>query len=260
MKRIFTFLIATITTQLALTQCDPMAHDFQGAAFGVYPPDSVGLQQAAVNVPYEQVLYFKIPEDANNIDPTYPAGTADIDSVRLTSITYNNGVSFVPVSGLGLSVDCNPPSCTFLPNEQYCGRISGTPNTAGVFPVTINVDAYASIIIVGPLVVPYSFPDYVLTVNGPLTVLEPAGKSFSVAKLYPNPASSLATLPVSLPSNEKVEVTIMNLVGKNVLSKSINGSKGMNNIPLNVENFESGVYLITVKSGNHSATQKFVVE
>ena len=34
----------------------------------------------------------------------------------------------------------------------------------------------------------------------------------------------------------------------------------MNNIALNVETLESGVYLITVKSGNHSATQKFVVE
>ncbi len=260
MKRIFTFLVAVSTAQIAISQCDPMAHDFQGAAFGVYPPDSIGLQQAEVNVPYEQVLYFKIPQDANNIDPTYPAGTADIDSVRLTSITYNNGVSFVPVSGLGLTVDCSSPSCTFLPNQQYCGRISGTPNTGGVFPVTINVDAYASIIILGPQVVPYSFPDYVLTVNGPMSVLEPAGKSFSVAKLYPNPATDAATLPVSLTNNDRVEISVMNLVGKNVLTKSFSGVKGMNNIPLNLENFESGVYLITVKSGNHTATQKFVVE
>lgn len=260
MKRIFTILFAVMAFQNIIAQCDPMAHDFQGAAFGVYPPDSVGLQQAEVNVPYEQVLYFKIPNDANNIDPTYPVGTADIDSVRLTSITYNNGVSFVPISGLGLSVDCNPTSCMFLPNQQYCGRISGTPNTAGVFPVTINVDAFATVIILGPQVVPYSFPDYVLTVNGPLSVIEPAGRSFSVAKMYPNPAADAVTIPVSLTSNDKVEVSVMNLVGENVAIKSFNGVRGMNNLPLNLNSFDSGVYLVTVKSGNHSSTQKLVVE
>ena len=259
MKKIFTFLFATTTSLFAVSQCNPDAHDFQGAAFGVYPPDSIGLQPALPGVPYEQVLYFKIPVDANSIDPTYPSGTADIDSVRLTSITYNNGVSFVPISGLGLSVDCNPSSCMFLPNEQYCGRIFGTPTTEGVFPVTINVDAYATVFLLGPQVVPYSFPDYVLTI-GTVAVLEPAGLNFSVAKLYPNPATSTATLPVSLTNNEKVEISMMNLVGENVLTKSYNGVKGMNNIALNVETLESGVYLITVKSGNHSATQKFVVE
>ena len=218
MKKIFTFLFATTTSLFAVSQCDPMAHDFQGAAFGVYPPDSIGLQPALPGVPYEQVLYFKIPVDANSIDPTYPSGAADIDSVRLTSITYNNGISFVPINGLGLSVDCNPPSCTFLPNQQYCGRIFGTPNPEGVFPVTINVDAYATTLF-GPIVVPYSFPDYVLTI-GTVAVLEPAGLNFSVAKLYPNPATSTATLPVSLTNNEKVEISMMNLVGENVLTKS----------------------------------------
>jgi len=260
MKINFTFFFTLALSHLAGAQCDPMAHDFQGAAFGVYPPDSIGLEQAEVNMPYEQVLYFKIPEDANNIDDTYPVGTANIDSVQLTGITYNNGVSFVPISGLGLAVDCSPSSCMFLPNQQYCGRISGTPNTAGVFPVTINVDAYATVVFLGPQVVPYEFPDYVLTVNGPLSVIEPAGKSFSVAKLYPNPASNSATLPVSLTSNEKIDVTVINLVGKSVLSKSFNGVRGMNNIPLNLESFESGVYLVTVKSAQHSSTQKFVVE
>jgi hypothetical protein len=115
------------------------------------------------------------------------------------------------------------------------------------------------LLILGPQVVPYDFPDYVLTI-GTVAVLEPAGLNFSVAKLYPNPATSTATLPVSLTNNEKVEISMMNLVGENVLSKSYNGVKGMNPIPLDVEDFESGVYLITVKSGNHTVTQKLVIE
>lgn len=78
--------------------------------------------------------------------------------------------------------------------------------------------------------------------------------------VYPNPASNVTNLSVSLSQNETVSVSVMNNIGQVVYtSKGNNFAAGQNTIELNTENWASGVYFINVSTPNGALKRKLTV-
>lgn len=72
--------------------------------------------------------------------------------------------------------------------------------------------------------------------------------------VYPNPASSVVTL--QLADNSQANVQLFNLVGQVVMSEQVNGQ---DQVTLNVNNLNSGVYMLKVNQAGKVYTSKLIV-
>jgi len=231
MKKLILLACTFCSILLASAQCEPGDYDFQGAEYGVFPDVASGLASGCLNEPYLQTIYFLVPSDAGAIDSLYEG--VPISSITLNGISYNGGTD---ISTLGLTLSCNPANCTFMAGGQYCGR----------FPVPL----------------PYSFPGYTFTVidcANPNNVNEVVG-SFELGAISPNPANHSARVPFTLSSNEKVDFTMVNMVGERIMSKTFAGKRGENTLTIDVAELPAGIYLYTVQSGSFKSTRKMVVQ
>lgn len=77
--------------------------------------------------------------------------------------------------------------------------------------------------------------------------------------LYPNPNNGNFTVQFSSESSNDVSVTVHDLRGRQVFTKSFQNN-GLFNQDLNLSNTSSGIYLVTVQDGNKKEVKKIVVE
>jgi SOS-response transcriptional repressor LexA len=81
------------------------------------------------------------------------------------------------------------------------------------------------------------------------------GQSHSV-KVYPNPASDVFVLDMTLASTEQVNVELVNSIGQVVFSQnegSVSGSRKMN---IDLNNQADGLYFVRVTIGGETRTMK----
>ncbi|WP_157676760.1 T9SS type A sorting domain-containing protein [Chryseobacterium sp. T16E-39] len=78
-------------------------------------------------------------------------------------------------------------------------------------------------------------------------------------KLVPNPAKSYVDIQTNLLERGTVSVRIIDMSGKTVLEKSENLESGRQNIKLNTEHLIQGNYIVEIKSGNKTNSQKLII-
>jgi hypothetical protein len=252
----FLLSVFSIVLSLALNaQCNPNDYDFGKVDYGVYPDTATGLLPGCLGQPYSQPVYFKVPIAA--ADAGIPIPGAQIVSVQLDSIVYDDGLD---ISNLGLSLSCSAPNCVFNGGSQYCGEITGIPNQVGVFQITILVTVNASTFL-GPIQLPVQFPGYTFTVSSCTTSnTQESEYAFNLGSVTPNPANQNARIPFELPNTDRVELSVVNMVGEQLIHKSFAGKRGENSISIDVADFPSGIYLYTLQSGTHKSTRKLVIQ
>lgn len=77
--------------------------------------------------------------------------------------------------------------------------------------------------------------------------------------IYPNPNNGNFTIKFTSQSSNNVEVMVHDLRGRQVFNKSFSGNTLFNqNIQLN--NVESGIYIVTIKDGDRKENKKIVIE
>ncbi len=79
--------------------------------------------------------------------------------------------------------------------------------------------------------------------------------------IFPNPASSSATIEFKLNQNERVEIVLINSLGQKVdYSISANGLRGKNTLHLDVAELPEGVYFVqAITDGTVRVNRRFVV-
>lgn len=88
----------------------------------------------------------------------------------------------------------------------------------------------------------------------PMTALAQDGKqAIDGLNFYPNPVSNGKIYITSKSSLDK-EVAIFDVLGKKMLQTTINARE------LNLSNLSPGVYIITIKEGEATATRKLIVK
>lgn len=252
MKKTLLSIFALIFTTAAFSQCIPNP-EYADEVFGVWPTPEEGFADGNVGVLYTQVLDFIIPSDAGEIDPLGEGQV--IDSVVVLSI-----------EGLqtGLTFACNshtPSACTFLPEIQGCGIITGVPTVAGDSTLAINALAYVNLL-GNPIPIPYTFEGYSLLIVGPTSVAEMAQFGLKLNQNMPNPFSHSTVIDFSLNQSMMVEFNVFDLVGRNIHSRAINATTGMNRIDINAASMglTTGVYLYTLTLDGQTVTRKMVVK
>jgi len=165
-------------------QCD-IDFDFGEASFGVSPDPAMGetFLDGMLDESYFDVLHILIPANAAGIDSTYPP-TLPVDSVIVLANSVDGagvfqGIVFTDTvtqeqffaDEIGLEVlfnnngDSGNPNA-FMGGEQYCAAIQGAPNRSGIYRISIDIQAWATIFT--PFNAPYTFDNFTLRVNCPL--------------------------------------------------------------------------------------------
>jgi hypothetical protein len=83
------------------------------------------------------------------------------------------------------------------------------------------------------------------------------GPSGHYINSYPNPATTQVTLNVTLEEYTTVDIRVYNSMGAQVLSRSVSGYPGVNQITLPIANLPMGVYYIELQFGNTILRSKF---
>ena len=77
--------------------------------------------------------------------------------------------------------------------------------------------------------------------------------------LQPNPANSLVTLNYASLNNSQLYISILDIMGKEVLSQNTNTFEGDNQIDLHVGNLPPGYYVVEVNDGINKLHEKLII-
>jgi len=91
------------------------------------------------------------------------------------------------------------------------------------------------------------------------TSISENSKKVNNFSIYPNPANDYASIAISLDKTEKVTLTIVDLLGKEISKEETVLFSGKSTERLDVSNFQNGVYFINLQVGNKITTQKLVI-
>jgi hypothetical protein len=74
----------------------------------------------------------------------------------------------------------------------------------------------------------------------------------------PNPVRDNASLDILLNKEEAIHITVINSLGKEVVTRNIEGVKGNNNLLLDLKALPTGLYLISVRKGEETIAKKIM--
>ncbi len=222
---------------------------------GIAHPDgsiSEGLPPAIVGEPYEFQMTIFVP-DSVDIFGNVPSLS------RMEKLNY--------IEFLGLNEDGVPPGISFriegspaylLPGNNYCGVLSGTPQSVWnqQCEVELNFSCNVNIALENSedLDWPANFDSYCFLVEDYVQA-ESLGAEEIVA--YPNPAKEFVRLPLPVVSTGETLVRAVDLGGNLVVEELFVDSNG--DIELNVATWSSGIYLLEVRSETSRYKSKVVV-
>ncbi len=209
-----------------------------GTPFVVLPHGFVGQS-------YNEVLYFKIPSDT-----TAFGVQATINYAKLESV-----LNMPP----GMSLTCTPATCKFPGGSAGCASMGGVPQM--VDSVEIEIAIEYNVTIAG---LPTPIKDtlggyYFVTKPGqPVGIEEIAAKN-TTPKLYPNPAKNRLYIDYTSHASNVTEVTLTNMLGRVVDSKSFNTQSGSNTFSFDIHPLSPGVYMYTIRENQKTFTGRFTI-
>ena len=247
MKNLIFITFCLFSFSFSYSQCVPDP-TYADSTFGVWPTPQTNFSDGDIGVFYDEVVYFKVPRDAGNIDSLY-AGQL-IDSIILSSVT-----NLPP----GLSFQCDIPSCTWNFDSVGCASISGTPTTNGSYQISLDATVWTEIFLT-PFPVPYSFNGYAINI-GPTSTnsLSTGFSNLTLENPIPNPSNNSTNIGFKSLNSENISFEITNLIGEVILQYYFISNVGMNNISVNTSIYTNGVYLYSISNGLARSTKRLIV-
>ncbi|NPD46037.1 MULTISPECIES: T9SS type A sorting domain-containing protein [unclassified Lentimicrobium] len=84
--------------------------------------------------------------------------------------------------------------------------------------------------------------------------------SFKISQNQPNPFTGSTIIEITTQTVSPASIEVTSLLGQTVYSMNAGIINGSQNVEINAENLESGVYFYTVTIGNESITKKMIIE
>ena len=247
MKKLLLLLFSFTAYNLSISQCtpDPLYAD---SSWGIWPDEQTNFMSGDIGVAYQQIINFKVPIDAGDIDSAF-AGVP-VDSVVL------NNVSNLPP---GISYACNVPSCTWYGDSAGCATIDGMPTTTGSFQITLDITGWVTLFI-QPFPQTFNYDGYVINI-GPVGIdsYHLTANTFKLDNAIPNPANNECKVQFVSGKNVLVDYKLTNLLGEIIESYPINGVRGVNDVYINTSLLQNGVYMYSISDGAQELTKRLIV-
>lgn len=101
------------------------------------------------------------------------------------------------------------------------------------------------------------YVDYIRVYSSATSVIYSPERSDLNVVVSPNPVHSTTTVSFELPSMENISINIFNALGQQVFSQNRN-EQGAVNIPIDMSDMNSGIYLIKINAGNLQTTKTVI--
>ncbi len=79
-------------------------------------------------------------------------------------------------------------------------------------------------------------------------------------RVYPNPATDVLNIEVNASQASEMSISVYNIMGQNVMNKTVNINMGINCPNISTAELNSGIYFVTVKANGFENTMKFIVK
>ena len=248
-------------------------HSVRGQMF---TPSASALLDGELNQAYtDQVIDFTVPQNATisgavveqAIGIAFPATQPVLGFLNIDNQTFDLIVSRTTliVNGLpnGLSADCDATPCTYITNANGFITISGTPTETGQFTIDIQTLSEGDVdisSITGGVLAPFGLPQsldlpapvpssldesgYTLNINN-TSGIEEQNELYRLL-VYPNPSDEICTLSVNSKQSGIARIEIFSATGKLVQTHAESINLGLNQIPIDVVSFPTGLYFLKV--------------
>ncbi|MCK5847210.1 MAG: T9SS type A sorting domain-containing protein, partial [Bacteroidales bacterium] len=84
--------------------------------------------------------------------------------------------------------------------------------------------------------------------------------SISNLSIAPNPAVNSVNVEFTSTDNTPIVITIMDVLGKTVVSQNLGSVSGVYSKSFDISDLESGMYILEMKKGTATTSQKFLVK
>ena len=289
------YLIAAVIVATSFgfsnAQCVP-DQIYADSSFNIWPDTITNLPCAFADnaAGYDEVINLKTLADTTINVTGFGDITAYISAFRVNSVTglpagfsyasnqtpWNNGgtsPNFTSVQGcmsvlanqaaLQTIIASNPNGADFPLIVTVDAKISSTNNTFANF---VLANKWLSEVTTIPGVQPIPVPGYVIKVRPsaaagclPLATIDLQSTSFDVQGNFPNPFTGTTEIRFTNANRSDVEFEVRNMVGKQILNRTIKAERGQNNISFNADKFIPGIYFYTINDGKKSITRKMIV-
>ncbi|KGL61907.1 T9SS type A sorting domain-containing protein [Polaribacter sp. Hel1_85] len=142
--------------------------------------------------------------------------------------------------------------------DEFENPVGASPYAAliGSTPININIPTAGKYFLRLHCGNGYSTEGYKFKLSGSLTLgIEGSYENNHLLKLYPNPVSDIITLDVEQGNSMESEVTIYNINGQLIRSKTLN----QNQTQINVADLAKGIYTLVLVSGERLGVKKFII-
>jgi hypothetical protein len=285
------FFTATVNQLNAQCVPDPIYAD---SSFGVWPDTLVNLPCAFADVSggYSTAINLKTLTDTSvafSLGGPPTIITASIESFRVNAINgLPPGFAYVPNQAAwtngGISPDyTSVQGCLSLDASQAAIQAIIASNPQGAdYPLTVIVDAkinttdnsFANFVLAGkwlseltsvPGIQAIAVEGYVIKVRpssgncAPLATAEISMIPFDVHGNFPNPFTRTTEIKFSASRKQQMELQVHNMVGSQIIKKSIDAERGENSIGLNADLLKPGIYFFSLSDGKKTFTRKMIV-
>ena len=87
-----------------------------------------------------------------------------------------------------------------------------------------------------------------------------ADNHFDVSQNNPNPLFTGNTeIDYTTPVSGKMSFNVYNMLGQNVITRSLNAKQGINQIYINSKELSAGVYMYSINNGTQTITKRMVI-
>ena len=246
MKVFTAFVIFLLSNLITSGQCIPdtsITHNNPGN----YPDSITGLPHASVGISYSTVIQTRILTDST-VGPFH----AFVDSIVIDDVTG------LPT---GFTYSCYPINCSFPGGSNACILLQGSPPTIpmiGTYPLVVHTTIYYKISGTPQNLVDNN-NDYSIIIDTTTGISSPDKIYFNVGQNVPNPAKEYTVIPVTMVHSDEISLTVVNLIGRKVLSHIYNLQKGKTNITLELRSLLPGIYLYTFSNGVTSVVRRMII-
>ena len=237
--RLLIILVLAIFSGMKLSaQCEPDTVNCEdiGDPGQICPND---LPSGVLNVIYDEVITIIPPGSFD----AYVLSYIVIDSV----INLPPGINYFPNADI------------FYPDTMYCILLSGTPTQAGDFTLAIYISPFIDVLgtpTLGPQVVDDT--SLVVSIQNTTGIEANQMTEFRVFQNVPNPFSFRTSLSYYTPNQERIELSIYNILGVLVHQESEIAAPGKHNFSFDGSDLQPGTYLYRVETNEDYFTGKFM--
>jgi len=160
---------------------------------------------------------------------------------------------------------CDYQACILhytLPNQRDMDSIPANMSSGAYLKLGINTYAIAGHGILKFFLYETGTPTVGDTLIFDITATGVIGISENIDEnsisLSPNPASNFVNLKLDIPANENTEITIFNAVGDKM--KMIKRELNQSHLKIDVTDYPSGIYYVSVSYNGGKVTKKFIVQ